>query len=51
MDYAQLIQGSCAGEPGSFCGRSYGRLLEWASCLPGRVEEFEEIIIFAEVLE
>jgi len=22
MDYAQLIQGSCAGEPGSSCGRS-----------------------------
>ena len=34
MDYAQLIQGSCAGQPGSSCGRSYGRALEWASCLP-----------------
>jgi hypothetical protein len=22
MDYTQLIQGSCAGEPGSLCGRS-----------------------------
>ena len=34
LDYAQLLQGSQAGPPESFCGRSGDRALEWASCLP-----------------